>query len=206
MKIQQAICVSIGLFIGAQLSMAQSFNVYAGVGTAMDSSSNQQIDTFGTGNPFTTPKLGGAFPDLGASVMFTKHFGVGTDVSWKATKAAYAGLLERPLFYNFDAIWTPVSTKHFEPEIRAGLGGMRLGYSYSQTGCDPFGGCTTSTEPVENSNHFQGHFAIAGRFYLTDHVFIRPAVETHVVSNLFQYGHDVVPEYSIGLGYSFGRE
>ena len=205
MKIQQAICVSIGLLIGAQLSMAQSFNVYAGVATAMDSSSNQQINTFGTGI-FTTPKLGGAFPDLGASVMFTKHFGVGTDFSWRASQASYAGLQERPFFYSFDGVWTPVSTKHFEPEIRAGIGGMRLGYSLNQTECDPFGGCQTSNQSVETSNHFQGDFAIAGRFYLTDHVFIRPAVDAHVVANLFQYGHDVVPEYSIGLGYSFGRE
>jgi hypothetical protein len=204
-KIQQGICVSIGLFIGAHLSMAQSFNVYAGVGTAIDSSSNQQIDTFGTGSPFTTPRLGGTFPDLGASVMFTKHFGVGADFSWRATRDSYAGLLVRPLFYNFDGVWTPVSTKRFEPEIRAGLGGMRLGYSINQQNCDPFAGCETSNQAIESSNHFQGHFAVAGRFYLTDHVFVRPAVDAHVVSNLFQYGHDVVPEYSIGLGYSFGR-
>jgi hypothetical protein len=204
-KIQQAICVSIGLFIGAQLSLAQSFNVYAGVGTAIDGSSNQQINTFGTGS-FTTPKLAGAFPDIGVSVMFTKHFGVGADVSWRASKAAYAGLLERPLFYNFDGVWTPVSTKHFEPELRAGIGGMRMGFSYDQTECDPFGGCTTSNQSVESSNHFQGHFAAAARFYLTDRVFIRPAVDTHVVANLFQFGHDVVPQYSIGIGYSFGRE
>ena len=206
MKIQQAICVSIGLFIGAQLSMAQSVNAYFGVGTAIDSSSNQKIDTFATGSPFTTPKLGGAFPDIGASVMFTKHFGVGADVSWRASKAAYAGLLERPLFYNFDGVWQPVETRHFVPEIHAGIGGMKLGYSYSQTGCDPFGGCSTSTQSVESSSHFQAHFAAAARFYVTDHVFIRPAVDGHYVANLFQYGRGLLPEYSIGIGYSFGRE
>ena len=186
--------------------MAQGVNVYFGVGTAIDSSSNQQIDTFGTGSPFTTPKLGGAFPDIGASVMFTKHFGVGADVSWRASHGAYAGLLYRPVFYNFDGIWQPVSTKRFVPEIRAGLGGMHMGFSFNQTNCDPFGGCQTSNESVESSSHFQGHFAAAARFYVTDHVFVRPAVDTHVVSNLFQFGSNFVPEYSLGIGYSFGRE
>jgi hypothetical protein len=105
------------------LLSAQAVNVSFGLGTATDSSSNQQIDTFGTGTSFTTPKPGGAFADLGTTVMFTKRLGVCADVSWLASKAAYAGLLCRPLFYNFDGVWQPVSTKHFEPEIHAGLGG-----------------------------------------------------------------------------------
>lgn len=203
---RQAICVSIGLFFAAQLTLAQSANVYFGVGTATDSSSNQQIDTFATGNPYTTPKLGGSFLDVGASVLFTPHFGVGADVSWRATHAAYTGLNLMPIFYNFDGIWEPGHTKHFEPELRAGIGGMRLGYSFSQEYCNQLSGCSTSTEGVTTSDHFQGHFAAAARFYLTDHVFIRPAVDTHVVANLFQFGRDFVPEYSVGLGYSFGRE
>lgn len=203
---QQAICVSIGLFFATQLSMAQSANVYFGYGTATDSSSNQQIDTFGTGQPYTTPKLGGSFLDVGSSVLFTPHYGVGADVSWRASQAAYAGLQYRPVFYNFDGIWEPGHTKHFEPEIHAGLGGMHIGYSFSQTNCDPFGGCQTSNQSVETSSHFQVHFAAAARFYLTDHIFVRPAFDGHYVNNLFQLGSNFVPEYSVGLGYSFGRE
>lgn len=206
MKVTQAICVSIGLFVASQLSFAQSANIFVGVGTATDSSSNTSIDTFGTGQPFITPKLGGTFMDVGASVLFTKHYGVGADVSWRASKGNYTGLLYRPTFYNFDGIWAPISTKRFEPEIHAGLGGMRLGYSIDQTQCDPFGGCQTSNQSVESSSHFQVHFAAAARIYVTDHVFIRPAVDGHWVNNLFQFGSNVVPEYSLGLGYSFGRE
>lgn len=186
--------------------MAQNVNVYFGVGTANDTSSNQQIDTFSTGTPYTTPKLGGSFLDAGASAMFTKHFGVGGDVSWRATHAAYTGLNLMPLFYDIDGIWQPMKTKRFEPEIHAGLGGMKLDYTYSQTECNPLSGCATASQGVASSAHFQGHFAAAARFYLTDHIFIRPAVDTHVVANLFQYGRDVVPEYSLGIGYSFGRE
>jgi hypothetical protein len=188
------------------MCFAQSANIYFGVGTAIDSSANTQIDTFGTGNPFTTPSMGGAFPDIGASVLFTKHVGIGADVSWRASKGAYAGLLYRPTFYDFDGIWEPVSSKHFEPEIHAGIGGMHIGYSYSQTECDQFAGCSTTNEGVESASHFQVHLALAARLYVTDHVFIRPAVEAHYVNNLFQFGSDWVPQYSLGIGYSFGRE
>lgn len=194
------------LFPAAQLSMAQSANVYFGVGTATDTSSNTQIDTFATGVPYTTPKLGGSFLDVGASVLFTDHFGVGGDVSWRATHAAYAGLNMMPVFYNFDGVWQPAKTKRFEPEIHAGLGAMKLDYTYSQTNCNQLSGCATSSEGVTSSSHFQGHFSAAARFYLTDHIFLRPSVDAHVVTNLFQYGRDFVPEYSLGLGYSFGRE
>ena len=212
MKLQrQAIGVSMGLlfaglFPAAQLSMAQNVNVYFGVGTATDSSSNQQIDTFATGVPYTTPKLGGSFLDVGGTTLFSEHFGVGADVSWRATHAAYTGLNLMPIFYDLDGVWQPMKTKHFEPEIHAGLGGMKLAYSYSQTACNPLSGCSTSSQSVTSSSHFQLHFSAAARFYLTDHVFLRPAVDGHYVANLFQYGSNVVPEYSLGLGYSFGRE
>lgn len=204
--IGQTILISCGLFVASQLSFAQSVNAYFGVGTATDSSSNAQIDTFGTGNPFTTPSLGGAMLDAGASVMFTKHYGVGADVNWRASRGNYAGLLYRPVFYNFDGVWEPVSTKRFEPEIHAGLGGMHIGYSFNQTECDQFVGCQTFNQSVETSSHFQLHAAAAVRIYLTDHVFVRPAVDAHWVNNFFQFGSNWVPEYSVGLGYSFARE
>src|SRR5580658_3006852 len=117
------------------MSFAQSASVYYGIGTAVDSSSNQLIDTFGTGYPYTTPRLGGSFSDIGTTVLFTKHVGVGADVSWKNSKGSYAGLLYRPLFYNFDGVWEPVSTKRFEPEIHAGLGAEHIGFSINQSNC-----------------------------------------------------------------------
>lgn len=204
--IGHTLVISCGIFIAAQMSFAQSANLYFGVGTATDSSSGAQIDTFGTGNPFTTPSLGGAHLDLGATVLFTKHVGVGADLNWRASRGNYAGLLYRPMFYNFDGVWEPISTKRFEPEVHLGLGGMHIGYSFNQTNCDPFGGCNTSNESVTTSSHFQVHGALAARLYLTDHVFVRPAVDAHYVHNFFQFGSNWVPEYSIGLGYSFARE
>jgi hypothetical protein len=204
--IGQTLLISCGLLVAAQMSFAQSVNPYFGVGFATDGSSGAQIDTFGTGNPFTTPKISGAFLDAGATVMFTKHYGVGADVNWRASRGNYAGLLYRPVFYNFDGVWTPISTKRFEPEVHLGLGGMHIGYSFNQTQCDQFTGCNTFNQSVGDSSHFQVHAALAARLYVTDHVFVRPAVDAHYVNNFFQFGSNWLPEYSIGLGYSFARE
>ncbi|MGD1073466.1 MAG: hypothetical protein ABSB15_25425 [Bryobacteraceae bacterium] len=192
------------LTAGMQFASAQQFNGYYSVGTTVDSSSNTQIDTFGTGSPFTTPRMGGLFSDFGASFMATKQFGAGADISWRDTQGAYAGLNYRPLFYNFDGIYQPVKTKRFAPELRLGLGGVHLGYSLNQTACNSFTGCSTATEGVGSSEHFQMHAEVAARFYVTNHIFVRPAVEAHWVNDFFQFGSNWVPQYSIGVGYSIG--
>lgn len=182
-----------------------TINAYYSVGTATDSSSNQQIDTFGTGSPFTTPKLGGLFSDIGASIGLTNHWGIGGDLSWRDSRAAYAGLQYRPLFYNFDAIYTPGKSKRFVPEFRGGLGGVSVGYSFNQTLCDQFVGCSTANQGVESSHHFQVHMEVAARYYVHKNLFLRPAVEAHYVNNFFQFGSNWVPQYSMGIGYTFGN-
>jgi len=192
-NIRIALPALMALTAGMQFANAQQFNAYYGVGTAMDSSSNTQIDTFGTGSPFTTPKLGGLFSDFGASFMATKQFGVGGDISWRDTQAAYAGLNYRPIFYNFDGIYQPVRTKRFAPELRLGLGGVHMGYSF-----------TTEGQTLGGPEHFQVHAEIATRLYVTNHIFVRPAVEGHWVNDFSQFGSNWVPQLSIGVGYSFG--
>jgi hypothetical protein len=196
--------VFMGLVAGMPLVHAQSISAYYSVGTATDSSSNTQIDTFGTGIPFTTPKLAGLTSDIGGLFMFSKHLGASADLSWRDSSAAYAGLNYRPFFYNFDAVYEPIKTKRVVPELRAGLGGVNLSYTYSSTACDPLVGCSSSTQPVESSHHFQVDMQAAARVYFTNHLFLRPAVEAHYVNNFFQFGSNWVPSASIGIGYTFG--
>jgi hypothetical protein len=47
--------------------------------------------------------------------------------------------------------------------------------------------------------------AVATRWYLTGHLFIRPAFDLHHVNNLAEFGSDWIPRYSVGIGYSIGR-
>lgn len=203
-----SIPLAVALCAGSTLALAQTgADVFFGYGTAIAPSSNQSIDTFGTGNPYTTPRLGGSFGKVGADFMFTPNFGVGAETDFRFTQAAYAGLNYRPLFYDFNAIWAPAGhrSKRVFPELQAGVGGMRMSFYYPTSYCDQFAGCSTSNQFVESSNHFQFHMEAGIRFYLTPHLFFRPEVDAHYVNNLFQFGSNWVPEYGASVGWSFGE-
>ena len=200
--------IALALCMGASYAHAQSgIDVFVGAGTAMDSSSGQAIDTFGTGNPFTTPRLAGTFGRAGADVMFTPYLGVGGEADWRFSQGAYAGLGYRPLFYDFNAIIMPTGRKfkRVVPELQVGIGGTKLSFYENQTYCDAFAGCSSSNALVESSNHFQTHLEAGIRFYATQHLFIRPQVDAHYVDNFFQFGSNWVPEYGASVGWSFGE-
>jgi len=190
------------LLVSAQVARAQEVSAYLGLGSAYVSSNASQIDTFGDGTLHKTPNLNGVFANLGASVFINKHVGIGAELAWKPSQTDYAGLLYRPSFYNFDAIYRlGRTTKRLgSPELRAGIGGARLRFNFDDpTTCDQVPGCPDST-------HFQVHLGAATRWYLSDHVFLRPALDVHYVTNFSEFGHNWVPRYSVSVGYTFGRE
>lgn len=195
-----ALCACAG-FAAAQ----EGPEVFFGVGTAMAPSSNNLIDTFGTGNPFTTPRMGGTFGKIGADIMIKPSFGVGGEADFKFSQGAYAGLNYRPMFWDFNGIFAPSRFKRVVPELEAGLGGVNLKFYYSSAYCDQFAGCSTSNQFIESSNHFQLHLSAGVRFYVTHHIFIRPQVDAHWVNNFYQFGSSWVPEYTGSVGWSFGE-
>lgn len=191
-----------GLLACAPTARSQEVAAFFGLGSAYVSSSGSQIDTFGDGTLHKTPNLDGVLADLGASIFVNARWGLGAQLAWKPAQGDYAGLQYRPSFYNFDAIFRPIgrTKKQFNPEFRAGIGGARVRYNFDdQTACNQVPGCPDST-------HFQVHLAASGRWYLTDHLFLRPALDVHYVNNFSEFGSNWVPRYSMGVGYSFGRE
>ena len=200
--------LAVALFAGATFAQAQSgLDVFFGVGTASVSSSGQKIDTFGTGNPFTSPSMGGAFAKIGADYMIKPWIGVGAETDFRFSQGAYAGLSYRPLFYDFNVIWMPTAHKfkRVVPELQAGIGGTKLSFYDNATFCNAFAGCTTNSAQVASSNHFQTHLEGGVRLYVTQHLFVRPQVDAHYVNNFFQFGSNWVPEYGASLGWSFGE-
>jgi hypothetical protein len=199
--------LAFAFYMGSTFASAQNVDVFFGAGTALNTSANTSFDTFGTGIPFTSPKLGGAFGKVGGDFMLTKHFGVGAETDFRFAQDDYLGLKTRPIFYDFNGIYMPTLGRfsRIVPEFQAGLGGAKMNFSYSATSCDPIGGCSTSTSVVESSSHFQVHMAAGLRFYATRHLFVRPQVDLRYVPNFFQYGRNWVPEYSGSLGWSFGE-
>ena len=191
----------LGVTGSSRAVQAQEVSGYFGMGGTHASSSGAQIDTFGDGTLHGTPRLGGFWGTVGGNIFFTKRFGFGAETSWKI-QSDYAGIQYRPSFYNFDAIFRPArtTTKRWTPEVRAGLGGTHVNYFPDDpSSCDQIAGCPSS-------RHFQVHLGVSAPWYATKHIFIRSAVDVHYVRNLFEFGSNWVPQYSVGIGYSFGRE
>jgi hypothetical protein len=192
---------------GIQFASAQpGVDVFFGLGTASDSSNGKAVDTFGTGTLFTPPRMGGLFASTGGNLMITPHFGVGGELSFRPSQGGYAGLKYRPIFYDFNGIYHPLKSNRFVPEIQAGLGAVNLRFYQSQRACDAFAGCSSSNAFVESSNHFQVHFAAGLKYYVRGNVFVKPQFDLRYVNNFFQFGSNVVPEYSAQIGYTFGRQ
>ena len=206
MKYYSFLVLAGALCLGSNLAKAQAgADVFFGVGTAIAGSSGQSIDTFNTGNPFVSPRLGGTFGKAGADFMLTPHFGIGGETDFRFSQGAYAGLSYRPIFYDFNGIWTPINgeSRRIVPEFQAGLGGTNVKFYAQNSSCDAFVGCASNSQYLESANHFQVHLEAGVRFYVTHHLFIRPQVDAHWVNNFTQFGTDWVPEYGASLGWSF---
>jgi hypothetical protein len=180
---------------------AQQVDAFLGIGTARAGSSGQSLNTFGDGTLYATPALSGVFEDFGVDVFVGKQIGIGWTASWRAAHD-YAGLQYRPAFHSFDAIFLPAKlrTRRYAPEFRAGIGFASVHFDFDdQQSCGQVPGCPSSHFVLE-------HLGAATRLYVTNHVFLRPAVDVHHLNNFFLFGSNWVPRYSLSFGYSFGRE
>jgi hypothetical protein len=182
----------------ASAEAQRSVSVYAGVGTAWDSSTNQTVDTFGDGQEFTTPSLHGVFVRMGADVMLQPKFGVGGNVSFLGPKGSYAGLNYRPIFYDFNGIYHPLgSSGTIVPELQAGLGSVYVSFCDSQQFCEAF---------TSANQHFQAHIGGGVNIYVKGGIFVRPQADVHWVNNFHEFGSAWVPEVAVSFGYTFGKK
>jgi hypothetical protein len=117
-----------------------------------------------------------------------------------------AGLNARPSFYDFNAVYQPTTgERRIVPVVEGGIGGSRLSLYFNQASCVTQV-CQNSSQVVATSNHFQLHGAVGVKLYVKSDIFIKPQFDLHWVHNLDQqYGSDFVPQYTIAVGYTFGR-
>ena len=181
-------------------------DISVGLGSAQDKSNGQVIDPLGTGNFSPTGSINGLFMKIGGDVMFKPSFGAGFETSFRPAQGSYAGLGYRPLFYDFNGVYVPpVKSKHFVPELQAGLGGVNVKFYANQQLCNSLTGCSTSNSFLTSADHFQLHFGGGIKYYVTGHIFVRPEVDVHWVNNFSQFGNNWVPEYGASIGYTLGE-
>jgi hypothetical protein len=192
------------LFGMVTLAHAQSASAYFGVGAATDSSNGQVVDGVNEG-----PSLNGVFLTIGGDVMPKQALGFGAEYSWRAARLNYApdeDVTARPIFYDFNAIWHPVTKwSKVIPEFQGGLGGADVKFYETESGCVQPGACTTLNQYLASSDHFQVHFAGGVRIYVTPSIFIKPQVDVHYVHNYEQFGSNWVPEFTVSVGFTGGQ-
>jgi hypothetical protein len=199
-------------------SAQSSFDVNIGGGTAHSSASGAGIENTSSLNAFgsctpsatdptceRTPSLGGFFLGFGGDLLLWKHFGVGAEVMFQPAKSDYGPLQYRQTFYDFNGIFVPVNQKKFQLQLQGGIGGAKTSFSFTQTGCVGTAVCTTQTEPVGNTSHFQLHVGVGLQVFLTEHIFVRPQFDLHYVPSFTdQFGSNTVPAGMVWVGYSWG--
>jgi hypothetical protein len=214
-------CLSfLALFaFGASMASAQSAVVIGmSFGNTWDKANGAGIDNAASANAFgscstssgdidclPTSSMNGFLLGFGGDIMLYKHFGVGAEFQFQPTQKSYGPLQDRQLFYDFNGIYQPISTKRVALRIEGGVGGARTSFSFSQSGCVGTAVCTSQTEPVGSSTHFQIHAAVGVQIYLTEHIFIRPQFDYRYVTNLTQqFNSNSVPAATVWIGYNLG--
>jgi hypothetical protein len=203
------------LLAGVHRASAQGVSVYFGAGTATDGAAT----TPGCApkfilDPVTStcepgPVIDGTFGVFGADFMITPHLGVNGEYSFRFAQADYlpaAGLNARPAFYDFNAVYEPLTAVgRVVPVLEGGIGGSKLSLYFNQANCIT-SICSSSSQVVATSNHFQLHAAVGVKLYVRSDLFIKPQIDFHWAHNLSQqYASDFVPQYTISVGYTFGR-
>lgn len=201
--------ILISMAIAGQAN-AQGLSPYVGVGNATDTpatsvgcASHSVLD-MATGACEPAPSIRGLFGVFGADFMLMPHFGINGEYAFRFKQDNYlpaAGIKYRPAFFDVNAIYQPFFFgSRIAPIIEGGLGVARVSLYFNPQICaDP-------TTCPNSGSYFQLHGAVGVKLYITPNIFLKPQFDVHWAHNLNQqFGRDVVPQYGISVGYSFGE-
>jgi hypothetical protein len=203
----------------ASLVRAQGIaDVSLGFGTAKDGANGLGIESAAAPNAFESctpspadifceanPELNGLFMGFQGDGMLDKHFGIDAEWTFQPTRPGYGPLNYRQMFYDFGGVYAPVRNKHFILQLSGGIGGARTSFSFNASSCVGIAVCTTESESVGNSSHFQERLGAGVEIFLTDHIFVRPEFDYHHVHGFTsQFEHNGVLQGMVWIGYNFG--
>lgn len=193
------------LFLFTAFAEAQPrLDFYFGMGTARDESSLAYYDLLGTGIYSLSPPLDGTFGTFGGAIMLRPSLGFGAEVKLRFRQGDYGGAGYRPVFYDFNGIWTPRLGKYLMPEFQGGLGALHMRF-YDPTSLyyDYYSGRFTTY--IGSFNHLQLHAGAGLRIYIKPQIFLRPQVDYHWVRNNPWFKENWIPAYTLSIGYSLGE-
>jgi len=182
-------CAALAAF--SNFAQAQKVDLAFGVSTVEAPAANSS-------GPSLT---GGTYPGFSGDVLFWHHVGIGGEVYWRATQSDNylgSGFNYRPLFYDFNAVYSPKLASHTYLELVGGIGALSTRF-YTGTTCGPY-----SCSNYQSSNHFMGDFGAGIKFYPKGGFFIRPEARVYLVNNNVDYSSSHVTRFGASIGYTFG--
>jgi len=191
------VCASVAGF--SNFAQAQRIDMAFGVSTTLAPAASSC-----SGNCQIQQSLsGGAFPGFSGDVLFWHNLGFGAEVNWRASQgsgnyASQLGVNYRPLFYNFNAVYSPKLASHTYLELVAGIGAMGT-HLYQCNSCGIAGGSSL----VATSNHFDADFGGGIKFYPKGGFFIRPEARIYLINNNTNYAGSYATRVGASIGYTF---
>lgn len=186
-------CAALAAFSNS--AQAQKIDIAFGVSTTIAPSASE-----------TAPSLaGGAFPGVSGDFLFYHNLGFGAEVFWRASQnqnyLGIQGINYRPVFYNFNAVYSPKLASHVNLELVAGLGALDTHIYECNIG---IGNDCGGTSPVGSSNHFDIDLGGGIKFYpLHNGFFIRPEARFYWINNDTDYNGDHFGRVGASIGYTF---
>lgn len=142
---------------------------------------------------------GGTYLGFNGDVIFWHNLGFGAEINWRASEAQNyfgQGFGYRPIFYNFNAVYSPRLASHVYVDLVAGIGAESTHY-YTGTYCGIY-----TCSNYQSINHFDGDFG-AGLKLVAHHAFIRPEVRAYLINNNAEFSSNHAVRYGATLGYTF---
>jgi hypothetical protein len=183
-------CVALAAF--SNLALAQQIDIGFGISTVEAPGASAA-----SGNYLPVSLTGGTYPGFSFDGIFWHHLGIGTEIYWKGSQGTNylgSGVNYRPLFYDFNAVYSPKLASHTYLELSGGIGALSTRF---------YTGANFSGTNYQSSNHFMGDFGGGIKFYPKGGFFVRPEARLYLVNNNVDFSSPRVTRYGLSIGYTF---
>ena len=191
------VCMAVAAI--SESAQAQKIDLAFGVSTIVAPGPNACGSN--CGNPFAPVSLsGGAYPGFSGDFIFWHNLGFGAEVFWRAASSqnyleAGSGVNFRPVFYNFNAVYSAKVAPHIAVELVGGIGASDTHFSESSI----FG----NSGVLSTSNHSDGDFGGGVKLYAHGGFFIRPEARFYIINNETNYSANHATRVGASIGYTF---
>jgi opacity protein-like surface antigen len=188
-------------FASAQMASDQQGDFFIGGGTLVSSSSSSD----GGANP---AEKGGAYINLGGDVvLFAHRLGFNVETAFRATQGSYipGEVNYRPILTDFNGLWQPRLGKKLGLDVMAGIGAADTRF-YAP------GPSTPGVANYESTDHFMEHIGGGVRYYVWNHLFVRPEIHYYHIQNNsnslsdtgFNFNSNNVLRVGASIGFTLG--